>query len=80
MTWDLHLDRAAIEAFFAEHFGDARLFEHLVSDVVLDEAEQRMRRGERLDWNEFPARAVERIEETLLALVEAEGDPSGDLR
>lgn len=35
MTWDPLIDWAAIERFFAERFGDASLFDHLVSDLVL---------------------------------------------
>jgi hypothetical protein len=31
-----------------------------------------MARGERLDWHDYPDARMQRIEETLLALVEAE--------
>jgi hypothetical protein len=66
------LDRAALERFFADRFGDARLLENLVSDLVMQEAERRIRADEQLDWDEFPAACMEQIETTLAALVAAE--------
>jgi hypothetical protein len=66
------LDRADLERFFAQHFGNAQLLEHLVADLVMEEAERRIRTGEPIDWHEFPDACMERIEATLLALVEAE--------
>jgi hypothetical protein len=71
------IDRSALERFFAERFGDARLLEHLISDVVMDELDQASRDGESLAWGSaefdaFAARSMERMETTLAALIDGE--------
>jgi hypothetical protein len=71
--WDLILDRHLIERWFAEHFGDGAHFGWLVEDVVMREIADADARGLSITGDEFAAYLNERVRETLLALVEAEG-------
>lgn len=72
--WWPTIDGEDIEQWFADHFGDPRLFRWLVEDIVMDEAARCARTGESFASDEVGERCHERIETTLLALVEAEAE------